>query len=111
MQIKGRNNLDFSGSDLSNISVYGAWAEGLNLSNAVFVRTYFDEGDFSRANFSGSTFRDTIINQTIMTGANFDGATFVNCNLNRVNLVGASFRVAEISETVVYGAFGVGSSD
>lgn len=103
IQIKGANIIDFSEMNLSGISIYGAFAEGLNLQNAVFEDTHFEEGDFSRANFSGATFRNTKFNKTIFTGANFDGATFVNCNLNRVNLVGASFRVKEITETVIYG--------
>jgi uncharacterized protein YjbI with pentapeptide repeats len=89
--------------NLSNVSVFGAFAEGLNLRNSVFEGAHFEEGDFSRANFSGTTFRNSKLNKTILTGATFDGATFVNCSLNRVNLVGASFRVKEITETVVYG--------
>lgn len=103
VQIKGENRVNFSGMNLSGLSVYNAFAEGLHLRNATFEGTRFEEGDFSRADFSGSTFRSTMFNKTILTGATFDGATFVNCNLNRVNLVGASFRVKEITETVVYG--------
>ncbi|WP_116367569.1 pentapeptide repeat-containing protein [Parahaliea mediterranea] len=103
LQIKGRNHLDFSGMDLSGVSIYNAFAEGLNLRNAYFVGAHFEEGDFSRADFSGATFRDTRFNKTIFTGACFEGASFVNCNLNRVNLVGANFKVARITETVVYG--------
>ena len=102
-QIKGRNRVNFSGMNLSRISVHRAFAEGINLRGAVFEDTSFEEGDFSRADFGGATFHSTKFNKTILTGANFDGATFVNCNLNRVNLVGASFRVREITETVVYG--------
>ena len=89
--------------NLSGVSIYKAFAEGLNLRNAVFEASHFEEGDFSRADFRGATFRSTKFNKTILTGANLDGATFVNCNLNRVNLVGASFCVKEITETVVYG--------
>lgn len=103
VQMKGRNLLNFSGMNLSCVSIHDAFAEGLNLRDSVFEGTHFGEGDFSAADFSGATFRDTSLNKTILTGANFDGATFVNCNLNRVNLVGASFRVKEITETVVYG--------
>jgi uncharacterized protein YjbI with pentapeptide repeats len=103
MQLKGKNRLDFSGMNLSGTSMYRAFAEGLDLRNAVFEGSHFEEGDFSRADFRGATFRSTMFNKTILTGANLDGATFVNCNLNRVNLVGASFRVKEITETVVYG--------
>jgi uncharacterized protein YjbI with pentapeptide repeats len=88
---------------LSGVSISRAFAEGVQLQNSVFVGTTFEEGDFSRADFSGATFRDTTFNKTILTGANFDGASFVNCNLNRVNLVGALFHVKEITETVVYG--------
>src|SRR5215471_18240933 len=102
-QVKGRNRVDFSGMNLSGASIYKAFAEGLNLRKAVFENTFFEEGDFSRADFSGATFRNTRFNKTILTDAKFDGATFVNCNLNRVNLVNASFRVKEITETVVYG--------
>ena len=80
-----------------NADIYRAFAEGLNLSNAVFDGTVFEEGDFSRACFRGATFRNTRFNKTILTNAVFDGATFVNCNLNRVNLTGASFRVEEIT--------------
>jgi uncharacterized protein YjbI with pentapeptide repeats len=103
MQLKGKNRVDFSGMNLSGVSIYRAFAEGLNLRNAVFEDGHFEEGDFSRADFRGGTFRNTKFNKTILTGADFDGATFVNCNLNRVNLVGAFFRVKEITETVVYG--------
>lgn len=103
VQVKGRNRLDFSGMNLSGVSIFAAFAEGLDLHGSTFEGTHFEEGDFSRANFSGSTFRNSKFNKTILTGANFDGATFVNCNLNRINLVGASFRVSEITETVVYG--------
>ena len=103
MQLKGKNCVDFSGMNLSGASIYNAFAEGLNLRNAVFEGSHFEEGDFSRADFRGATFRNTKFNKTILTGADLDGATFVNCNLNRVNLVGASFRVEEITETVVYG--------
>ncbi len=95
--------MDFSGINLSRASLYRAFAEGLNLRNAVFEGSHVEEGDFSRADFRGATFRSTTFNKTILTGANLDGATFVNCNLNRVNLVGALFRVKEITETVVYG--------
>jgi uncharacterized protein YjbI with pentapeptide repeats len=103
IQVKGRNRLDFSRMNLSGISIYKAFAEGLNLRDSLFEDTQFEEGDFSRADFGGAFFRSTKFNKTIFTGANFDGATFVNCNLNRVNLVEASFRVKEITETVVYG--------
>jgi uncharacterized protein YjbI with pentapeptide repeats len=103
IQVKGKNRLDFSGMNLSGASIYRAFAEGLNLRNALFEGSHFEEGDFSRADFRGATFHSTKFNKTILTGANLDGATFVNCNLNRVNLVGASFRVQEITETVVYG--------
>jgi uncharacterized protein YjbI with pentapeptide repeats len=102
-RIKGRNRYDFSGMNLSDVSIYGAFAEGLNLSGSVFDHAHFEEGDFARANFGGATFRNTKFNKTILTGASFDGATFVNCNLNRINLTGASFAVQEITETVVYG--------
>lgn len=102
-QVKGKNRLDFSGMNLSGASIYRAFAEGLNLRNALFEGSHFEEGDFSRADFRGATFHSTKFNKTILTGANFDGAMFVNCNLNRVNLVGAFFRVKEITETVVYG--------
>jgi hypothetical protein len=103
VQIKGTNLVTFSGMNLSDISIYNAFAEGLHLRDSVFEDALFEEGDFSRADFSGATFRNTKFNKTILTGARFDGATFVNCNLNRINLVGASFRVKEITETVVYG--------
>jgi uncharacterized protein YjbI with pentapeptide repeats len=96
-------SLNFSGMNLSEVFIGGAFAEGLTLRDSVFEDAHFEEGDFSRANFSGATFHNTKFNKTILTGANFDGASFVNCNLNRVNLVGASFRVKEITETVVYG--------
>ena len=102
-QLKGINQLNFSQMNFFNISIYNAYAEGLDLRNSTFIDTHFEEGDFSRTNFSGATFHNTKFNKTILTGANFDGATFVNCNLNRVNLVEASFRVQEITETVVYG--------
>ena len=102
-QIKGRNRLDFSGMDFTSVDIHRAFAEGLNLRGAVFENAHFEEGDFSRADFSGAVFRHTRFNKTILTGANFDDAVFVNCNINRVNLVGASFRVREITETVVYG--------
>ena len=103
VQLKGKNLVDFSAMNLSGTSIIRAFAEGLNLRNAVFEGSHFEEGDFSRADFCGATFRGTKFNKTILTGANLDGATFVNCNLNRVNLVGASFCVKEITETVVYG--------
>lgn len=103
LQIKGRNHVDFSGMDLSGVTVYKAFAEGLNLRGARIVGARFEEGDFSRADFCDATIRDTVFNKTILTGAHFDGATIVNSNLNRVNLVGASFNVREITETVVYG--------
>jgi uncharacterized protein YjbI with pentapeptide repeats len=103
LQVKGLNRVNFSGMNLSDVSIHNAFAEGLNLKDSTFENTHFEEGDFSRANFCGTTFRNAKFNKTILTGANFDDATFVNCNLNRVNLVGASFRVKEITETVVYG--------
>ncbi|MBC7776257.1 MAG: pentapeptide repeat-containing protein, partial [Phycisphaerae bacterium] len=103
MQIKGRNELDFSGIHLSNASISHAFAEGLNFRDAEVVGCHFEEGDFSRADFSNTVFTNTKFNKTILTDASFDGATFVNCNLNRVNLVNADFRLKEIRETVVYG--------
>ena len=103
MQIKGRNELDFSGIHLTNASVHLAFAEGLNMRNAEVVGCHFEEGDFSRADFSNTTFVNTKFNKTILTDAVFEGATFINCNLNRVNLVNADFRLKEIRETVVYG--------
>jgi uncharacterized protein YjbI with pentapeptide repeats len=106
VQVKGGNRIDFSGMNFSGVSIFAASAEGLNLGNAVFEDTHFEEGDFSRANFDGATFCNTRFNKTILTGASFDGVAFVNCNLNRVNLVGASFHVKEITETVVYGSLG-----
>ncbi|MBW7871560.1 MAG: pentapeptide repeat-containing protein [Flavobacteriia bacterium] len=64
---------------------------------------YFDDGDFSRADFTDCVFIDTKFNKTILTSANFEGATFLNCNLNRVNLSGTNFCVKEIRDTVIYG--------
>ena len=103
MQIKGKNRIDFSGFNLSGVSIYGAFAEGLQLRDATIDGAVFEEGDSSRADFQGTVFRNTRFNKTIFTGANFTGVTFVNCNLNRVNLVGAEFCVKEITETVIYG--------
>jgi hypothetical protein len=101
--VKGRNQLDFSRMNLSDLLISRPFAEGLNLKGASFTNTHIEEGDFSRANFAGATFRNTTFNKTIFTGASFSGARLVNCNLNRVNLVEADFRVEEITETVVYG--------
>jgi hypothetical protein len=108
IQVKGKNHLNFKGIDLSNASIQGAFAEGLDLSGATLIDSNLEEGDFSRANFSGALLQNTRLNKTILTDAQFTGATIVNCNLNRVNLVGASFDVAEIRETVVYGIAALG---
>lgn len=100
---KGQNDYNFSHLKLSGVSVIEAFAEGLCLSNSVFENVYFDDGDFSRADFTDCVFIDTKFNKTILTGANFEGATFLNCNLNRVNLSGTNFCVKEIRDTVIYG--------
>lgn len=100
---KGQNDYDFSNLRLSGTSIIRAFAEGLNIQNAVFENVYFDDGDFSRANFSHCVFINTKFNKTIFTGASFNEATFINCNLNRVNLSGANFQVKEIRDTVIYG--------
>ena len=101
--IKGRNDLDFAGIDLSDVNVYHAFGEGLNLRGAIINNAEFEEGDFSRADFSGATIINSRFNKTIFTDANFDGAIIRNCNLNRVNLTNANFCVKEINQTVVYG--------
>jgi hypothetical protein len=103
VQVKGRNILDFAGTNLSDALVLHATAEGLDLRGAVIENTVFEEGDFSRASFDGATFHRARFTKTILTEASFDGASFIDCNLDRVNLVGASFHVKEIKETVVYG--------
>jgi len=102
-QIKGGNRLDFSGLNLTNVSVHDAFAEGLNIQNSKIINCHFEEGDFSRANFSNTEFVNTRFNKTILTDANFDGASFINCNLNRINITNANFCLKEIRETVVYG--------
>jgi len=102
-RFKGGNPFDFSGLELTGVSIFAAFAEGLTIKNAIFKDVVIEEGDFSRANFSGSTFINTRFNKTILSDACFDGAVFVNCNLNRVNLSDANFSVKEIRETVVYG--------
>jgi len=38
--------MDFSGINLSRASLYRAFAEGLNLCNAVFEGSHVEEGDF-----------------------------------------------------------------
>ena len=101
--IKGANSVDFSGIQLNNVSIYNAFAEGLNVQNATITGCHFEEGDFSRANFSNTIFINTKFNKTILTDASFNGATFINCNLNRANLANADFSLKEIRETVVYG--------
>ncbi|HMG15824.1 MAG TPA: pentapeptide repeat-containing protein [Saprospiraceae bacterium] len=103
LNIKGQNQLNFSGIDLSGSTIYDAFAEGINFSAGIFMDTSFEEGDFSRANFSNAIFINTKFNKTILTDANFNGASFVNCNLNRVNLTNAQFCLKEIRETVIYG--------
>jgi uncharacterized protein YjbI with pentapeptide repeats len=100
---KGGSAYDFSDLQLVNISIYDAFAEGLNISNSNLLDVSFEEGDFSRANFENCRFENCKFNKTIFTNANFSGSTLINCNLNRVNLSGANFDVEEISETVVYG--------
>jgi hypothetical protein len=100
---KGQNDYDFSNLKLSGTHIVRAFAEGLSINNSVFENVYFDDGDFSRANFSNCIFINTKFNKTIFTGAYFNGATFINCNLNRVNLSGAEFQVKEIRDTVIYG--------
>jgi len=100
---KAHNELNLSGVDLSECTVYNAFAEGLNLSGGIFHGAVFEEGDFSRADFSNATFINTRFNKTILTDASFLGASFINCNLNRVNLTRANFCVREIRDTVVYG--------
>ncbi len=101
--IKGANSVDFSGIQMNNVSVFNAFAEGLNVQNATITGCHFEEGDFSRANFSNTVFINTKFNKTILTDASFTGVTFINCNLNRVNLANADFSLKEIRETVVYG--------
>src|SRR6516165_3450165 len=44
IQLKGKNRVDFSGMNLSGASIYGAFAEGLNLRNSVFEGSHFEEG-------------------------------------------------------------------
>lgn len=102
-QVKGGNRLDLSGLNLTNASIHNAFAEGLIVRNSKIIDCHFEEGDFSRANFSGTEFVNTRFNKTIFTDANFDGASFRNCNLNRINLANASFCLTEINETVIYG--------
>lgn len=102
-QIKGRNRLNFSGLNLTNVSIHNAFAEGLNIQNAKIINCHFEEGDFSRADFSNTEFINTKFNKTILTDANFDGASFINCSLNRINITNANFCLKEIKETVVYG--------
>ncbi len=101
--IKGANSVDFSGIQMNNVSIFNAFAEGLNVQNATITGCHFEEGDFSRANFSNTIFINTKFNKTILTDASFNGATFINCNLNRANLANADFSLKEIRETVVYG--------
>lgn len=100
---KGGNAYNFSNIHLKNLTIHRAFAEGLNIQNSVFENVYFDDGDFSRANFGNCRFVNTKFNKTIFTDANFQGSTFINCNLNRINLTNANFDVKEIRETVVYG--------
>src|SRR3712207_5229591 len=57
VQVKGRNRVNFSGMNLSGVSIYKASAEGLRLRDSVFEDAFFEEGDFSRADFSGAMFR------------------------------------------------------
>ena len=102
-QVKGGNRLDFSGLHLTNASIHSAFAEGLTMQNSKIIDCHFEEGDFSRANFSNTEFINTRFNKTILTDANFDGASFINCNLNRINITNANFCLKEIKETVVYG--------
>ncbi len=100
---KGNNSYNFSGINLTGVDINRAFAEGLNMQNAVLKNVNFEEGDFSRANFNNSKFINCKFNKTILTDAFFNGSTFHNCNLNRVNLTNADFCVKEITETVVYG--------
>lgn len=103
VQIKGRNRINFDGYTMKNVTIYGAFAEGISIRDATVDGCHFEEGDFSRADFSRTRFVNTRFNKTILTDSCFDGASFTNCNLNRVNLTGAKFCLKEISETVVYG--------
>ncbi len=100
---KGQNHYDFSGITLEGVTVFKAFAEALDLSNATIKDVVFEEGDFSRANFTNCRFVNTLFNKTIFTDATFENAVFENCNLNRVNLANADFQVKSIEETVVYG--------
>jgi hypothetical protein len=101
--LKGDSAFDFSNLHLSNVSIYNAFAEGLNIQNSVFENVLFSDGDFSRANFSNCQFINTKFNKTIFTDSYFHGASFINCNLNRVNLTNADFQIKEIRDTVIYG--------
>ncbi len=100
---KGGNPYDFSNNKFVGLDIYKAFAEGMTISNSSFENVLFEEGDFSRVDFSHCTFINTKFNKTILTDSNFSGATFINCNLNRVNLTNADFTVKEIKETVIYG--------
>ncbi|MFZ0160571.1 MAG: pentapeptide repeat-containing protein [Kineosporiaceae bacterium] len=102
-QIKGHNRINFDGYTLKNAAIYDAFAEGIGIRDAIIDGCRFEEGDFSRADFSNTCFVGTHFNKTILTDSCFDGASFINCNLNRVNLTGARFCLKEITETVVYG--------
>ena len=64
VQVKGRNQLDFSDMNLSGVMIHSAFAEGLNLRNAVFEDAHFEEGDFSRADFTGANFFSTRFNNS-----------------------------------------------
>ena len=59
IQLKGGNRVDFSGMNMSNMNIYNAFAEGLNLRNSVFENTQFEEGNFAGADFTGARFRNT----------------------------------------------------
>lgn len=54
---------NFSGLDLTNIQLAGAWSGNFDLSGA---------------NFSGAKFNNTLLLSTPATGANFNGASFKN---------------------------------
>ncbi|EOK1912715.1 type III secretion system effector HECT-type E3 ubiquitin transferase, partial [Escherichia coli] len=93
--------LNYSGCDLSDLSL-----AGLNLSSVNFSDSRFDDADLSGCNLSGASLKNTSFKNSVLEecdlsfsdlanstiSASFDRANFSGANLNRASFIGSSFK-------------------
>lgn len=97
---------DLRGVTFGDTDLGGLNLEGVDLTDANFLRSRLDDVSLDGASLQGATFVSTTLRKTDLADADLREAQFFNVDLTRANLTGASLQYADLSNARLPGVDG-----